>query len=162
MLSFAFGPQRFNYRVAGIFIVDNHVLICDEDDDGYCMLPGGRVELGEPSRLSLAREIVEEVGLEAEIGDLLITSESFYEREGQQFHELAFFYRARFVGSAGPDGNSPWRVTHEDGSELRFHWIDLASDGLERFNLKPDWVRDLLRNLPATLTHVAYDERERA
>lgn len=160
MLSFAFGDRRFNYRVAAIFIEDNHVLICDEDDDGYCMLPGGRVELGEPSRLSLAREILEEVGLKAEIGDLLITSESFYGREGQQFHELAFFYRARFRDGAGPNGQSPWRVTHEDGSELRFHWLDLSGDGPEQFNLKPDWLRGMLRDLPDRLTHIAYDERE--
>ena len=57
MISFPIEGGRFNYRVAAIIIVDGHVLICDEDDDGFAMLPGGRVEMGESSSLSLAREI---------------------------------------------------------------------------------------------------------
>ncbi len=51
-------------------------------------------------------------------------------------------------------------MTHEDGSELRFHWLDLSGDGPEQFNLKPDWLRGMLRDLPDRLTHIAYDERE--
>jgi len=61
ILSFPIDGQRFNYRVAAIIIVDGHVLVCDENDDGYSMLPGGRVEIGEPSDVALAREIVEEL-----------------------------------------------------------------------------------------------------
>ena len=41
MLSFPIDGQRFNYRVAAVIIVDGHVLICDENDDGFSMLPGG-------------------------------------------------------------------------------------------------------------------------
>lgn len=159
LLSFPIDGQRFNYRVAAIFIADNHVLICDEDDDGYCMLPGGRVELGEPSRLSLEREIEEEIGLPAHVGALRISSESFYRREGEDFHELGLFYLATFADGMGPTGASPWRVTEEEGSEHRFHWLDLDGDGLERFNLQPVWLRQVLRDLPDSLTHIVHDER---
>jgi 8-oxo-dGTP pyrophosphatase MutT (NUDIX family) len=162
LLSFPIDGQRFNYRVAAIFMVDGHVLVCDEDDDGYCMLPGGRVELGEPSRLSLAREIVEEIGLPATVHELVLTSESFYRREGEDFHELGLFYRASFEPGMGPDGHSPWRVTHEDNSEHRFHWIDLAGDGMDLLNLQPIWLRTMLRDMPVSLTHVVHDERKPA
>ena len=98
VLSFPIGGQRFNYRVAAVIIVDGHVLVCREDEDDYCMLPGGRVELGEDSRLSLRREIAEELAMSAEIGAMLATSESFYRREGQDFYELGFFYQVTLPG----------------------------------------------------------------
>lgn len=159
MISFPIEGQRFNFRVAAIFLEAGHVLVCDEDDDGYSMLPGGRIELGEPSRLSLEREIDEEIGLPAEVGELRLTSESFYRREGEDFHELGLFYLCRFVPGQLPDGTSPWRVTHDDGSEHRFHWVALDGDGMERLNLQPRWLRDVLRSLPTSLTHIVSDER---
>ncbi len=160
MISFPIEGQRFNYRVAAVIIVDNHVLICDENDDGFSMLPGGRVEMGEASGLSLAREIDEEIGLPGQLGPLVLTSESFYRRFEQDFHELGFFYRVTLPADARPNGESPWRVTYDEGSEHRFHWIALDSDGLERFNLKPDWLREVLPRLPEQLTHIVYDERD--
>ncbi|HEY9013084.1 MAG TPA: NUDIX domain-containing protein [Devosia sp.] len=160
MLSFRLDGSCFNYRVAAVIIVDGHVLVCDEDDDGYSMLPGGRVELGESSPLSLAREIAEEVGLPAVLGPLALTSESFYRRMDLDFHELGFFYRVTLPEDARPDGRSPWRVTHDEGAEHRFHWVALDGDGMDQLNLKPDWLREVLRRLPEQLTHVVYDERD--
>ena len=160
MISFPVDGQRFNFRVAAIVIADGHVLICDEDDDGYSMLPGGRVELGESSMASLEREIAEEIGLPGRIGSLLLTSESFYRREGEDFHELGYFYRVELPADARPNGKSPWLVTHDEGHEHRFHWIALDSDGFDRFNLKPAWLPEVLRRLPDQLTHIVFDERD--
>lgn len=160
MLSFSIDGQRFNFRVAAVIIVDGHVLICDENDDGYSMLPGGRVEMGESAALSLQREIAEEIELPGEVGALLLTSESFYGREGEAFHEMGFFYRTSLPEDARPDGMSPWRVTYEEGVEHRFHWVALDGDGMERLNLKPAWLPEVLRRLPEALTHIVYDERE--
>jgi len=159
ILSFPIDGQRFNYRVAAVIIVDGHVLVCDEDEDGYSMLPGGRVELGEASALSLEREIAEEIGLPATIGGLALTSESFYRRHDEDYHELGFFYRASLGEDARPNGQSPWRVTYDEGAEHRFHWIALDGDGMVEINLRPVWLRDVLRRLPATLTHIVHDER---
>ncbi len=151
--------QRFNYRVAAIIIVDGHILLCREDDDNYTMLPGGRVELGEPSRLSLEREIAEELAMPAEIGPMIATSESFYRREGENFHELGFFYAAQLPGQ-GPNGNSPWLVRQDEGHDLSFHWVLLAGDALESFNLLPAWLPSFLRNLPSSPVHIVDERRE--
>src|SRR5690606_14177466 len=129
-ISFPIGGQRFNYRVAAIIIVNDHVLLCREDDDTYTMLPGGRVELGEPSLFSLEREIAEELAMPAAIGPLVATSESFYRREEQDFHELGFFYAAQLPGQ-GPNGNSPWLVRQDEGHDLSFYWVKLAGTALE-------------------------------
>ncbi|PXA92886.1 NUDIX hydrolase [Nostoc sp. 3335mG] len=158
VISFPLPLGRFNFRVAAIIIADGHVLICREDRDDYCMLPGGRVELGEDSLLSLAREISEEIALPAEIGPMIATSESFYRREGEHFHELGFFYAVTLPGQ-GPDGRSPWLERQDEGHDIQFHWVPLAGTGLEEFNLLPAWLPALLRDLPAQHAHVVFDER---
>lgn len=158
VLSFPISGQRFNYRVAGIIIVDDHVLVCREDDDDYTMLPGGRVELGEPSALSLARELAEEIALPAEVGRICATSESFYRREGEDFHELGFFYEAHLPGQ-GPNGNSPWLVRQDEGHDLYFFWVPLDGDALEDMNLLPRWLPGFLPKLPEAHAHIIHDER---
>ena len=159
LLSFPIDGQRFNFRVAAVIVIDRHVLVCDEDDDGYCMMPGGRVELGEPSALALEREIAEEMGMPGRVGPLILTSESFYRREGEDFHELGYFYRAELPAEARPNDTSPWLVTYDEGHEHRFHWVALDGDGMETLNLQPVWLREVLRRLPDHLAHIVYDER---
>lgn len=158
VISFPIEGQRFNYRVAAIVIADGHALVCREDDDTYTMLPGGRVELGEPSRLSLEREIAEELAMPAEIGALIATSESFYLREEQDFHELGFFYPAELTGQK-PNGKSPWLVRQDEGHDLYFYWVPLAGDALEKMNLLPAWLPGFLRDLPKGPVHIVDDAR---
>ena len=71
VISFPIEGRRFNFRVAGIIIVDGHVLVCREDDDDYTMLPGGRIEWGETLQEAALRELAEETSVEAEIRMLL-------------------------------------------------------------------------------------------
>lgn len=158
VISFPIEGQRFNYRVAAIIIVDGHVLVCREDDDTYTMLPGGRVELGEPSRLSLEREIAEELAMPAEIGALIATSESFYRREEQDFHELGFFYAVHLPGQ-GPNGQSPWLRRWDEGHDLQFSWVPLEGTALEAVNLLPAWLPRFLLSLPAEPVHIIDDAR---
>lgn len=158
VISFPIEGQRFNFRVAGIVLVDGHVLVCREDDDDYTMLPGGRIEMGENSALSLEREIAEELDMPAEIGRMIATSESFYRRVGEDFHELGFFYAVNLPGQA-PNGQTPWLKRRDEGHDLYFDWVPLAGDALEKANLLPAWLPDFLRKLPDQLTHVVHDER---
>jgi 8-oxo-dGTP pyrophosphatase MutT (NUDIX family) len=159
VIHFPIDGQVFNYRVAAIIIADGHVLVGREDGDHYVMLPGGRVELGEASATSLAREIEEELAMPAEIGPLLATSESFYSGRGDTYHELGFFYGVDLAGQH-PNGQSPWLIRHDEGHELHFHWVPLAGDALETANLLPPWLPQFLRNLPAATVHVVHDERQ--
>lgn len=158
VISFPIDGQRFNYRVAGIIIMNGHVLVCREDDDDYTMLPGGRVELGEASAVSLVREMQEELAMPASVGRMIATSESFYSREGEDFHEMGFFYAVDLPGQ-GPNGSSPWLQRPDEGHILSFYWVPLATDALEGFNLLPRWLPGFLREMPEGLTHIVHDER---
>lgn len=158
VISFPIEGQRFNFRVAGIIIVDEHVLVCREDDDDYTMLPGGRIELGELSGLSLEREMAEELAMPASLGRMIATSESFYRREDEDFHELGFFYAVELPGQ-GPNGASPWLQRPDEGHILSFYWTPLAGNALEEINLLPRWLPGFLRTLPDDHVHVTHDER---
>lgn len=72
--------MRFNIRVYGILINDKkQVLVADEYIRGglYTKFPGGGLEFGEGTRDCLKRELHEELGIEAEIGDHIYTTDYF-------------------------------------------------------------------------------------
>ena len=71
---------KFNIRVYGILINEKkQVLVADEYVRGglYTKFPGGGLEFGEGTRDCLKRELKEELGIEAEIGDHVYTTDFF-------------------------------------------------------------------------------------
>lgn len=158
MLSFVVGTNRFNYRVAGIAIRAGHVLVCREDDDDWVMLPGGRVEMGEPSAVALAREIAEELHATAEIGTLVYTVENFFVRKGVQFHELGAYYCIELPVAFPFQSTGVVVDTVDEGHRLSFEWVPIAGEELRYRNLLPAWIIDRLADLPATNQHLVMRE----
>ena len=156
ILSFPGGGTRFNYRVAGAAIRDGHLLVCREDDDDYCMLPGGRVEMGEASDMALAREMAEELAMPVEAGPLLFTYESFYGRAGDRYHELGFIYAIELPDDVRPGGAQPFLVREDEGHLLQFSWLPLAGPALTDASLQPPWLPERLRSLSGQPTHVIF------
>jgi ADP-ribose pyrophosphatase YjhB (NUDIX family) len=71
---------KFNIRVYGILINEKkQVLVADEYIRGglYTKFPGGGLEFGEGTRDCLKRELKEELGIEAQIGDHIYTTDFF-------------------------------------------------------------------------------------
>jgi 8-oxo-dGTP diphosphatase len=67
---------------AGLLIKDNRVLIGQRPENhtlaGLWEFPGGKIELGESPEQALARELNEELGIEAVVGDLKIACTHSY------------------------------------------------------------------------------------
>jgi 8-oxo-dGTP pyrophosphatase MutT (NUDIX family) len=162
MISFKVGDQRFNHRVAAIAIRDGHVLVCREDEDDYVMLPGGRVELGESSPIALAREMAEELGVEAPIERLLFTEENFFDREGEAFHQIGIYYQVALPDDFPFVTGAPSLVRFDEGLELKFSWVPATAQALAAVNLLPMWLRDALAAPQDSSRHVVVDERSRA
>ena len=160
VLSFPGNGTRFNFRVAGAAIRDGHLLVCREDDDDYCMLPGGRVEMGEASDIALAREMAEELAMPVSAGALLFTYESFYGRSGDRYHELGFVYAIDLPDDVRPGGTQPFLVREDEGHLLQFSWLPLDGPALMRANLQPPWLLERLRSLTGVPQNVIFHAAE--
>lgn len=63
---------------------------------GMWVMPGGKIDLGEPILTALKREVDEEVGLEIEVGSLIDVFEHVTPGE-ENCHYIILFYRCRPV-----------------------------------------------------------------
>src|SRR5262245_3617383 len=95
MIRFDKRNQRFNYRVVGIAIYENQVLLHRAEDEYFWTFPGGRGELGEPATETLKREMREELGVEVEVVRLLWFVENFFTYEEMRYHEIALYFLMR-------------------------------------------------------------------
>jgi len=109
---------------AAVIIQNEKVLItrraADEKHAGWWEFPGGKVEDGESPEVCLRRELMEELGVDAHIGDLL--TESIFRYETGAIRLLA--YRAEIV-------SGEIRLSVHD----EFQWVS-AADSLQ-FKLLP-------------------------
>jgi ADP-ribose pyrophosphatase YjhB (NUDIX family) len=153
--SFVTDGRRFNYRVAGVCIHDDHVLLHRAESDDFWAMPGGRCHHGEASADAVRRELHEELGLKVGELRLLWFVENFFADVGVDYHELAFYY----LYSLPPD--SPLLAKdreHEgrEGDDLRliFRWFPITA--LDRVPLYPTFLRPELASLPASPCHVVH------
>ncbi len=158
-LCIPFGDHLFNYRVAGVAIRNNHVLVCREDEQDFTLLPGGRVELGEASEEALHREVEEELKCVGQVGRLIYSVENFFDREGERFHEMGKYYALSLPDEFSFEKDKPCLVTHDEGHVLTFTWVSVEAEALSRINLLPLWMRVRLGDLPEHAEHLIMDER---
>jgi 8-oxo-dGTP diphosphatase len=72
--------------VAGFLKKDNRILVGQRPENnslaGLWEFPGGKIELGESPEQALARELSEELGIEAEVGELKLSVTHSYNDVG--------------------------------------------------------------------------------
>ena len=152
MIEWDNGEVRFNYRVAGACLHDGHVLLHRGELWPNWALPGGRVWPRETAQEALRREMREEIASEVAVGRLLWVVENFFTFDERRFHELGFIFTMTL-----PE-ESPYRdvaqefTGHEGAIPLRFRWF--PADALEDVDLRPAFLREALREPPATTVHV--------
>lgn len=96
----ASAPVRPLAVVAAIVERDGLLLICQRRSDrshaGQWEFPGGKVEPGEAERDALRRELREELGIEADVGDLVARAEHHYAETN--IVALSFYRVTTFAG----------------------------------------------------------------
>lgn len=134
----------FKFRVSGVIIKDNKVLLLEMDDAGFFCLPGGHVELGETTEEAMLREMMEETTKETYIKKYLGNIENFFiNKHNINIHEIAFYYLMDFKED-NIDIKDLIRIEDDQGTKvkLNFKWFNL--DELDNINIKPEYLKEIL------------------
>lgn len=147
MITFERANNKFNFRVAGIAIHENRILLHTTVKDDFWTLPGGRVEFNESTDQAIIREMKEELDIEVRTDKLLFVNEDFFEYEGKKYHEIGFYYLVLF-----PPGHEITRIKDEfygieDNGRLIFKWFPI--DQLKDLNVFPEILKSGLLELKA-------------
>jgi 8-oxo-dGTP pyrophosphatase MutT (NUDIX family) len=128
------GDGLFNFRVAGVAVLNNKILLHKTTTDNFWSLPGGRVEFFEHSKKTLLREIIEETGYPVLVHDLCWVVESFFEYNQKNYHELGFYYRMELIDLVE---QKDFTLTEPD-AEFLFRWFDLTE--VDQLKIYPEIV----------------------
>ena len=156
MIVFDAGNTRFNYRVVGVALHEERVLLHRAEIDDFWTLPGGRGELREPAAQTLTREMHEELQSEVTVERLVWVVENFFDYDTKHYHELAFYFLMSFPpGSPLYNHRAPFRGC-EGNVYLIFEWHPLAA--LEQLTLYPTFLKRSLQNLPGGIEHIVHTD----
>ena len=88
----------FRPAVYGVIVKGGKILM-SKQWDGYDF-PGGGIELGEPTKNALIREVKEETGIDVEIGKILHCEHSFFKLpfKGNFVHSIHMYYECQMIG----------------------------------------------------------------
>jgi ADP-ribose pyrophosphatase YjhB (NUDIX family) len=164
MLSLPVGTGRFNFRTAGVWIDDGHILLQGDTREDFWALPGGRVEHMEPAEAALRRELQEELafGEETRIERLLWVMQNFFlaPEWGGDCHELCVCFLVT-PGAEDAERLADKTRDHpcaEPDSTLRFRWFPVA-ELPQTCVMRPDFLNSALLDLPTTPQIITHDAR---
>ena len=87
----------FSYRVAGICVRDEKVLLQRPTNDTAYAFPGGHVAFGETNAETLVREFMEETGATVNVGQLKWVEENFFPWGAKPCHQICLYYMVELV-----------------------------------------------------------------
>jgi ADP-ribose pyrophosphatase YjhB (NUDIX family) len=156
VIEFDRDDQRFCCRAAAV-ILDNGRVLLQEDMLGqpFWILPGGRMEHGEPGAECIAREMREELQEEVRVERLLWFVENFFEHRGMRWHEVGLYFLVSLAEDSRFRGKGPhFGVETEIDLKFRLEWHDVET--LDGVRLLPSFLRRSLRSLPERIEHVVH------
>lgn len=107
----------------------------------FYRLLGGGIEFAETSLEALIREIKEELGLEVTEPVLLSVEENIFTYNGEEAHEICFFYKADFVDE---ENYKKTKFKILDVPDNQAVWVDINEDNLKK--IKPGGDLDIFKD----------------
>lgn len=145
---------RFNYRVAGVLIHENRLLVMTDERSPYYYLPGGRVSMNEESTMAIKREIKEELDVEVEPTQLLWIVENFFveQQSQEQFHEIGMYYLLQLTEEDILKRGQEFIMNEGGYKKLSFLWLPLEK--IKHLNIYPLFLKERIMNLPQVPEHL--------
>jgi len=151
---------EFLFRVSGVLLQRNKILLHKTKKGDGWVLPGGKAEINEKSEATIVRELEEELGLRVKVNRLLWIIESYNAYGVSQLHEHGLYYLIEAV-------NPPPEISEDEfyGLEqlgIRFKWF--ALDELSAMTIYPGVLSDLIRTIPTEgerIKHVINNDLEK-
>jgi 8-oxo-dGTP pyrophosphatase MutT (NUDIX family) len=152
--------ESFSFRIAGIFVHKNRILLQKAIKSGAWVLPGGRSEVNETSGEALIREMKEELGVEISIKRLVWVIENFNAYETKGLHELGFYYLGQLNSECNLHSIQGDFEGNENNIKLVFRWFDINE--IRTLDINPKFLRDHLNLLPENIQHVVNEDIQKA
>ena len=149
----------FSYRVAGILLHNNKILLQKPTNDTGFAVPGGHAEFGETNAQTLEREFIEEIGAEITVGGLKWVAEIFFPWGDKPCHQICLYYDVAlkdktqipldgvFIGDERIEGRE---------FKIEFHWIPVETLG--QIEVYPTNIPDLMKRYDDGVQHFVYRE----
>jgi ADP-ribose pyrophosphatase YjhB (NUDIX family) len=154
MISYAQESNRFNYRIAGVAVNGDNVLLHRAEDEPFWTFPGGRAEFGETADETLRREMREELCVEVEVVRPLWFVENFFTYARKRYHEIGLYFLMRLPNDCELLSHSgPFRG-EEAGAPLTFQWFSRKPETLSELPLLPSFLQTALQDLPESFGRV--------
>lgn len=147
----------FSYRVAGIVIRDNKILLQKPTDDTGYAIPGGHVVFGETNAQTLEREFKEEIGADIMIGTLKWVAESFFPWGDKPCHQICLYYEVTLKSETQiPLDGVFIGDEHIEGRDFKieFHWKPI--ENLTQLEVYPTNIPDLMQRYDEGVQHFVY------
>lgn len=143
--------ENFKFRVNGILIHDNKILLVKIHKNTFYCLPGGHVKLGEDTESAIMREFKEETGYTVRINKLIAITENFFTRKTKKrIHELGFYYLLDIEDNEKI--NYKESETMEDDMKMYFKWISVKE--IKNIEFKPVELREKIEKKSINFEHI--------
>jgi len=154
MICFDRDNNRFNFRIAGVAINNNKLLLHRLEKDDFWALPGGRNEFHEFSENTLIREMQEEINEHIKVERLLWVVEDFFEFDNKNYHEISFYYLMNFINEGSDIFDEEEFFRMEGDTKIIFRWFEL--DDLINIELYPTFIKEKVVNLSNNIEHIMH------
>ena len=117
----------FSYRVGGVLIHDNKILLQKPKDDDYAII-GGHVTSMETTVQTLVREYKEEMHTDIDVDNLMAVSEIFFPWGKRPYHQICLYYKIHLKDTTQIQLDGVFQGYDELGGkriDLDFCWVPL-------------------------------------
>ena len=141
------GDTVFGVRAAALILQNGKLLVTKDNGKHYTI--GGAIQVNESTEEAVVREVREELGVEAQAGQLAFVIENRFEEDGVYWHNIEFHYLVDLLEDAP-------LTMQEDEKRQPCEWIDI--DKLEGINLVPAFLKTALPDWDGQLRHIHLEE----